>query len=143
LFLNRTHLAKAILNDVRNELIAQQIDADGSQLQEIDRANSLDYSIFNLLGLFKLASIGERLGIDLWNYKTSEGASLQKALDYLLPSILDPQIWPHSQVKLINTKNMVDLLCRAAYHYKNNQLYAGACKSASGREINTAITFPP
>ena len=45
---------------------------------EIKRINSMDYSIFNLLGLFKLASVGQHLGIDLWNYKTSKGAGLQR-----------------------------------------------------------------
>jgi hypothetical protein len=91
LFFNKTHLAKSILQDVRDEFIARQIEPDGSQHYEIRRRNSLDYSIFNLLGLFKLASIGERLGIDLWNYKTSEGEELQQALDYLLPSILNKE----------------------------------------------------
>jgi hypothetical protein len=103
----------------------------------------LDYSTFNVLGLFKLASIGEQLGIDLWNYKTQEGAGLQEALDYLVPSLLNQEIWPHSQIKLVDRKNMVDLLCRAAIHYQNNQSYIQACKSASTKDINVALSHPP
>jgi hypothetical protein len=144
LFLNKTHVAKSILQDVRDEFIARQIEPDGSQHYEIRRRNSLDYSIFNLLGLFKLASIGERLGIDLWNYKTSEGEGLQKALDYLLPSILNKETWPHSQIKLTDRKNIVELLCRAAIHYQDNHSYIQACKSASTKDINmTHFSHPP
>jgi hypothetical protein len=143
LFLNKTDVAKTALQDVGDELIAQQIEPDGSLRHEISRKNSLDYSAFNLLGLFKLASIGEQLGIDLWNYETPEGAGLQKALDYLIPSLLNKETWPHSQIKLIDRKNMLDLLCRAATHYDTNQSYKQACYSASTRDINVALSHPP
>jgi hypothetical protein len=110
---------------------------------ELKRINSMDYSIFNLLGLFKLASVGQHLGIDLWNYKTSKGVGLQEALDYLLPYVEKKQTWPHSQAEPVNTKNLVDLLCRAAMHYKNNKSYIQACKSASTEQIDISRTFPP
>jgi len=144
LFLNKTGIARSLLHDVGDELIARQIEPDGSLRFEISRKNSaLDYSTFNVLGLFRLASMGEHLGIDLWNYRTPEGAGLQKALDYLLPFLLDKEAWPHSQTKPIDRKNMVDLLCRAAIHYPDNQSYVQACKSASTKDINVALSFPP
>jgi Alginate lyase len=96
-----------------------------------------------VLGLFRLATIGEHLGIDLWNRKTTEGAGLQKTLDYVLPSLLSKETWPHSQIKLIDRKNMIELLCRAAIHYQNNQSYAQACESASRRDINITLSHPP
>ena len=139
LSLNETDIAKFLLRDVWNELISRQIEPDGSLHYEVDRKNSLDYSTFNVLGLFRLATIGERLGIDLWNHKTPEGAGLQKTLDYLLPSLLNKETWPHSQIKLIDRKNMVDLLCRAAIHYQNNLSYTQACESASKKDINVAL----
>ena len=54
------------------------------------------YSVFNLSGLFWLASIGQHIGMDLWDYKSHHGSGLQKALDYLL-SYTDPRkmhAWP-------------------------------------------------
>jgi Alginate lyase len=143
LFLNRTEIARYLLQDVGDELFKQQIEPDGALSREINRKNSLDYSTFNVLGLFKLASLGERLGIDLWNYTTPEGAGLQKALDYLLPSLLNKETWPHPQFKLIDRKNMVDLLCRAAIHYQGNQSYIQACNTASTKDINVALSHPP
>ena len=142
-FLNKTGIAKSLLNDVWNELIAPQIDSDGSLRYEKDRKNSLDYSTFNVLGLFRLASLGEKLKIDLWNQKSPDGAGLQKALDYVLPALLGKETWPHPQFKLIDRKNMVDLLCRAAIHYSNNQSYTQACESASKMEINITLSHPP
>ena len=143
LFLKKTDIAKSLLRHVWNELISRQIEPNGSLHYEIKRTNSLDYSTFNVLGLFRLATIGEHLGIDLWNRKTPEEAGLQKTLDYLLPSLLSKETWPHSQIKLIDRKNMVDLLCRAAIHYQNNQSYIQACESASKKDINVALSHPP
>ncbi len=143
LFLNKTDIAKYLFQDVRNELIPRQLEPDWSLRYEIRRKNSLDYSTFNVLGFFRLAALGERLGIDLWEYKTPKGAGLQEALDYLLPSLLNKETWPHQQFKLIDRKNMVELLCRAAIHYQNNQSYTQACKSASTKDIDVALSHPP
>ena len=144
-FLNKTDIAKSTIQGIIvHRLIPKQIEPDGRQPLELTRTHSLDYSIFNLLGLFKLADLGQHLGIDLWNYKTPQGAGLQKALDYLLPYILKNQRWPYLQIEPVNTKNLVDLLCRAVVHYQNNQSYMQACKSVSTKErINPACIFPP
>ena len=61
LFLNKTDVVKNILQ------------SDGRQPFELRRTNSWNYSLFNLQGLFKLASIGQHVGIDLWDYKTLQG----------------------------------------------------------------------
>ena len=143
LFLNKTDVAKSSLLDVGEKLIFRHIESNGSQSREIHRRNSLDYSVFNLLGLFKLASLSENFGIDLWNYRTPEGAGLQKALDYLLPSLLNKETWPHPQLKQVDRKNMADLLCIAAIHYHNNQTYRQACNTVSRNDINITLSFPP
>ena len=121
LFLNRTGIAKSILQAMMQEpssatfvhiqkQIAATVQPDGRQPFELMRSNSLDYSMFNLLGLFKLAIIGKRIGMDLWHYETSQGAGLQMALDYLLPYALKKQDWPHSQtgpIRYIETSGVV------------------------------------
>jgi hypothetical protein len=145
LFLNKTGTAKSTVQGIIvHGLLPKQIQPDGRQPLELTRTHSLDYSIFNLLGLFRLANIGQHLGIDLWNYKTPQGAGLRKALDYLLPYILKKQRWPYLQIEAVNTKNLVDLLCSAELHYQNNQSYMQACKSVSTKErIDPTRNFPP
>jgi hypothetical protein len=146
LFLNKTAITKSVLNAAMNELtpasfvstakaIAVKIQPDGRQPFELARANSLDYSMFNLVGLFNLATMGEYIGIDLWNYKTPEGAGLQKALDYLLPYAIKNKSWPYSQVERIRTENLANLLCQASIHYPSNQTYIEAFNSINKTEM--------
>jgi hypothetical protein len=122
LFLNRTDFAKGILQNSLHKLISVQITPDGRQPFELKRTKSWDYSLFNLQGLFKLASIGQHVGVDVWNYKNPQGAGLLTALDYLLP-YLNNHPWPYPQIGQISKKNLVDLICQANVHYKNNPYY--------------------
>jgi Alginate lyase len=143
IFLNKTSIAKKIVQTSADELIVAQIEKDGRQPFELRRTNSLDYSVFNLNGLFKLASIGQHFGIDLWNHKTPKGAGLQKALDYLLP-FADPikmHSWPYRQLAPIKTTSFAHLLCQAIMHYpKSSQSYLDAYKSLVGpKYVSTNI----
>jgi Alginate lyase len=145
LFLNKTSITKSVLNAATNELtpasfvsapqaIAVRIQPDGRQPFELARSNSLDYSMFNLLGLFKLATVGEYIGIDLWNYTTLEGAGLKKALDYLLPYATKNKSWPYSQVQQVRMGNLAELLCQASIHYPNDKTYIEAYNSINKTE---------
>jgi hypothetical protein len=66
LFLNITDLAKQIADTRFRKLVSVQIQRDGRQPFELLRTRSFDYSVLNLLGLFRLASIGEQMGLNLW-----------------------------------------------------------------------------
>ena len=108
-----------------------KIQPDGHQPFELQRSNSLQYSMFNLQGLFRLADIGKNIGIDVWGYGSPEKPLLQKALDFLLPYITKTETWPYSQVTPIS-RHMIaaDLLCHAAVQYpKNASLYAQIYRS--------------
>jgi hypothetical protein len=128
IFLNKTQIARDIVKHSINELAAI-IRSDGSQPFELQRSTSLNYHIINLLGLFNLAKIADRIGIDLWDYKTPEGSGLQKALDYLLPYALKKATWSYKQIKPIDTSRLVDLLCQAIIHYDGNESYKEAYRS--------------
>ena len=89
-FLNKTGIAKntieafvqkpsAVTFLAPEKSISVKIQPDGRQPFELQRSNTLDYSMFNLHGLFKLANVGKHLGIDLWNYRVSDAPLLQKA----------------------------------------------------------------
>jgi Alginate lyase len=132
IFLNKTNIAKKIVQTTAHKLIAAQIKKDGRQPFELKRTNAWSYSVLNLSGLFKLASIGQNLGVDLWNYKSSHGAGLHKALDYLL-SHTDPikgRNWHYQQVAPIKATRFAHLLCQAIIHYpKSSESYLDAHKS--------------
>jgi hypothetical protein len=151
LFLNKTELTKQIiqasmqslssatLEDV-SKLIALKVKPDGSQPFELRRTNSLDYSMINLLALFDLASVAERVGIDLWSYEIY-GAGIRKALDYVLPYALKKQSWPHEQINPI--KNRADYLaCQGILNYQDNELYVEAYRSAQKENQSLNVYYP-
>jgi hypothetical protein len=151
LFLNKTDLTKEILQATMQDLssaslkdvprlIAVKILSDGRQPFELKRANSLDYSIFNLLGLFRLASIGERVGLDLWNH-ASYDAGIHIALDYLIPYILNKETWDYKQIRPVNESRVADVTCQGILHYHNNESYLEAYRSSDPRKIEN-IYYP-
>ena len=108
-----------------------KIQPDRHQPFELQRSNSLQYSMFNLYGLFRLADIGKNIGIDVWDYGSPDRPLLQKALDFLLPYITKTERWPYSQVTHISRHIIAeDLLCHAAVEYpRNSSLYAQIYRS--------------
>ena len=100
LVIGRLDPAKRILEEAKQRRIAVQIDPEGKQPLELDRTTSFSYSRFNLFALTELATLGEHVGVDLWNFTTDDGRSIRKAIDYMLPyADVPPKPWPLPQIK--------------------------------------------
>lgn len=112
-------IQESAMSSFRNtpHLLSSKITPDGKQPFELSRTKSLDYSMFNLLGLFNMAEIGEHVGIDMWNYKTVQGAGLRNALDYLIPYALEDKVWPYEQLVPIRKEYLAPILCMASIKY--------------------------
>jgi hypothetical protein len=121
LFLDNKNVAIQVLQGIPSR-IAQQIEPDGRQPLELASTKPWNYSVFNLQALFRLATLGEQVGIDLWNFRTPDGRSLRVALDYLAPFALDKSKWHYKQMTKWNDSTMAALLHQAAIKYKS-QLY--------------------
>ena len=119
LFLNNKDLAKRVLLDARSKRIAAQIEPDGRQPLELERTRSWSYSVFNLEALMMLARLGERVGVDLWNYQTPDGRSIRKALEFLVPFARGEKKWPYQQLGEWQPQILFPLIDRAAPHYKS------------------------
>ncbi|MET9458535.1 alginate lyase family protein [Streptomyces canus] len=94
-------LARRTVLDARGKRIAPQVAADGSQPQELTRTRSWHYSTFDLVAYTRLAAIGRHVGVDLWAYRGSDGQSLFKAVDYLLPAATGAAAWPHPELEFL------------------------------------------
>ena len=140
LFLNKQDIAKNVLQNIIQEptvsgfrntpqLLSVKITSEGKQPFELSRTKSLDYSMFNLIGLFKLAQIGDHVGVDLWNFKTLNGSGLYKALDYLLPFVIQDKAWPYEQQRPFKKEYVASLLCMASIKYEDNNNYLHYYKS--------------
>jgi hypothetical protein len=123
LFLGRKELATDVLLGARQKRIALQIEPDGRQPLELVRTKAWGYSVGNLDGLMLLARLGENVGVDLWNYKTADGRSIRRALDYLVPFAFGEK-WPHQQLGEWPPQMLFPLLRRAATKYEDSQFAA-------------------
>jgi len=118
LFVGQTAVAKQVLQTAREKRIALQIEADGRQPLELERTKALGYSTMNLAGLFELAQLGDCAGVELWNFQTSDGRSIQKALAYLVPFVSGQQKWPYPQIVRYQVDEFSPLLAVAAVKFK-------------------------
>jgi len=82
LFIGDSASARDIANEAKAR-IGWQITPAGEQPLELERTKSMHYSGFNIEALSRVAEIGTRFGVDLWNYQAPEGGSLRKAIDNL------------------------------------------------------------
>ena len=61
--------------------------------------------------------MGDRAGVDIWNYSTPDGRSIHKALDYIIPYTLDNKPKEHQQIGPYNKEEMYPLLVLAGQKY--------------------------
>jgi len=116
--LGKKEEAKRIIDAARTKRINVQIEPDGKQPQELARTASFSYSCMNLEAFFKLANLGDHVGVDLWRKNNKDSHSLRKALDFLVPYVdQPPAAWPYKQIKDIDESNMLPVLRLAALAY--------------------------
>jgi hypothetical protein len=136
LFLGKPEVAKEILETAKTKRIELQIEPDGRQPLELARTNAWGYSVGNLNGLMSLADLGERVDVDLWNYRTPDGRGIRKALEYLWGFALDDQHWPYSSRP--SRQSLFPLLRRAGLHYRDAAFQTILSKVPPVSEANRA-----
>jgi len=124
LFVAKKDLAVRTLEAARTKRIAIQIEPDGRQPLELVRTKGWSYSVGNLDGLTLLATLGERVGVELWNYRTADGRSIRRALDYLVPFAFDEKRWPDQQIGEWQPQLLFPLIRRSAGRYLDRQYQA-------------------
>ncbi len=118
LFIGDEALARQTVEAVKTR-IAWQIDPDGKQPLELERTRGMSYSLFNLTALLTVATIGEKVGVDLWSYETQDERSLRRALEYLAPFVFGEKEWPHKQIIKWSPEEYYALLRKAAPKFKD------------------------
>jgi hypothetical protein len=121
LFIGKNEIATNILRSVPEKRIARQIQPDGRQPLELARTNAWGYSVMNLRGLMSLAQLGDRLGIDLWRYETSDGRSIRKALDCLVAFATSEREWPTGRSGEPSLQSLGPLIRNAAAKFQDSR----------------------
>ena len=117
LFVGKTEIARRVLEASKTKRIEAHIEPDGRQPHELARTKSLSYSVMNLKGMLILAEMGEDLGIDLSHHESSDGRSIRKALEYLMPYADSENKWPHKQIADLDRIDLLPLLRFAVKTY--------------------------
>jgi hypothetical protein len=106
IFLGYDSLATQIAEKAKETRLDAHIMEDGSQPEELGRTKSFTYSAMNLQGLFHLADIAEKAQVDLWHYENKQGARLINALEFLIPAVIDKEVWQYEQITPIQENSL-------------------------------------
>lgn len=79
--------------------IQEQIAPDGSLPHEMKRDWAFSYSVYGMRAFTVLAACGDRIGENLWMYKTPDGRSLEAAYLFLAPYLSGQQKWEWGVVR--------------------------------------------
>jgi hypothetical protein len=140
LFLDKRDLAVATLNRVKTRRITLQVEPDGRQPLELARTNAFSYSIGNLDGLMQLAWLGNEVGVDLWDFRTTDGRSIRAALDFLLPYATGVKKWDYPQIGGFHGDALLHQLQCAAVKYHDPRYTAAIDQLGAGRDdLETVI----
>lgn len=118
-----------------NNRLHFQVDHEGKNLREINRANSLQYQRVNLDRAMDIAALGRHLDIeaelsgakDLFHYTFDGNRGLRLQIDFITPYILGEQKWPHfpggeDAFPVEPPWYPFNVLRRAAAHYQDPSL---------------------
>ena len=141
LFTGNKEKAVQLVNESKR-LLDSQLTKEGQWPLELERTNALGYSTFNTQAWFDVAKLAEKAGVDLWHYKTSKGAGLQTAVDWLLPYALKDKSWTYQQIGEYNGGEFYALLLQAANKYGNESYRTKAVAlKRNDRDLMTDLLY--
>ena len=91
-------LAKNHLRSHTYARLDSQLAADGEQPFEMARTRPWNYCGMNLMGFVELATVGEKVGENLWVHETPKGASIRKAIEWYFPFWNGEKAWPKAEI---------------------------------------------
>jgi len=94
LFTGRHDLARSVVEQSIQLRIEKHIQPDGRQPHELARTRSFTYSCFNLDGLFTLAWVGRRVGVEVWSHPF-----LRPAMEFLAQYAEADRPWPYPELE--------------------------------------------
>lgn len=133
-------IARQTLEAARAD-IDTEFEPDGSQPRELARTRAWSYSVFNLNAFMELAVLGQRVGVDLWNYSAPDGSSLRRGLDYLVPFATGEKSFPYRQLGGLHPADLHLILRRAAVAW-NEPRYRQLAQEVGGAAPEVDLILP-
>lgn len=117
LYTNQLPHGKEIVANAQKRLTSQ-MDPTGRFPLEMARTTSFHYSVFVVDAFLKIAAMSQKINIDFWGFKASNGNSLPKAVDALLPYLNKQKPWDGPQIKPFDDQEAIPFLSIAATQFK-------------------------
>jgi hypothetical protein len=133
LFNGNNTLANDIVLNAQKRLDSQ-MSANGRFPLEMARTTSLHYSVFAIDAFLKIAKMAEYTNTDLWNYQGKSNNSLKKALDEMIPYLLQEKKWDGPQIKPFDFSEAIPLLGTAKSKYGCEKCKEGIFKIQSNKK---------
>jgi len=135
LFVGAEENARATIERALQLRLATQFLPDGQQPLELARTLSWHYSVFNLQAWLRLASLGERVGLDVWNFQTRDGIGIRCGVDYLA-RLVGNEEWTHPQIAPREFAGFFGLLWHAADKW-HDERYHEIARALPGMNAET------
>lgn len=119
LYTGQTALAQQLLRSAETQLIAKQIRPDGTQPFELTRTDTWSYSTYNVEAFVRLAELGSAASVDVWHYQAPNGASIRKALNYVVGYGTRMSSWPYKQGRTATLSYLVLPLYAAGVEFND------------------------
>jgi len=117
-------------------LLPKQMALDGSYPEELARTKPYSYMQFNLDGMSTLVALISDKNNDLWNYKTADGRSIGKAVEFMYPYIEDKNKWTYKQdISEWDEQPRSSAFLFLAAHAYNNLSYLEMWKSLVNKKL--------
>jgi hypothetical protein len=146
IYLRRYEEAERVLEAAKESRVGCQILADGSLPNEMSRTKSLDYVLFNLEALVRLALLADAVGVDIWGYRSrSTGGSLLAAVDMVAPYADASLPWPKEDIGNVDRERILPILAAARTMLQSRRELdrpAGRGLSASREELYRTLMVP-
>lgn len=95
---------------------------------ELERTIPFHYSLFNLEAHLLLNRYAEHVEFDRWN-AIRDGRGVKQGIDYLVPFIREPDLWPYSDLQGIVWDSALRVLLQSVRGYaKQSASYREALK---------------
>jgi len=114
-FLENNEESKKIINRALGRL-NDEMDAKGAFPKELERTNSLHYSVFILNASECIAQLADNINVDFRSTKLSNGMSFKNAYDFLLPYLVEEKTWTWPTLNHFDIADAYPLLLSASKH---------------------------
>lgn len=147
MFVGDTAKAVTKAESIKTRRIAAHIKTDGSQPEELKRTKSVNYSNMNLWAMTRLSLMAKKLGVDLWNYESSDGRSIRRAYEFLSPYAMQPDTWTWQQISgggaSASIESLIVPLFAKASSIFNETLLPTSKSGSYSLSFDEKLCFPP